>query len=67
LPSIKVPTLIVVGDRDPLGQELSEAIAGIPTNISHISQASIPGADHQFRDLAADTLADRIKAFVQQK
>ena len=67
LPTIKVPTLIAVGDQDPLGQELSEAIQGIPTDMSHISQVSIPGADHQFRDLAADTLADRIKAFIQQK
>ncbi len=67
IPGIKVPTLIVVGDLDPLGQELTEAIQGIPTNISNISQATIAGADHQFRDIAADNLADRMKAFIQQK
>ena len=62
-----MPTLIVVGDLDPLGQELSEAIQGIPTDISRISQVTIAGADHQFRDIAADNLADRMKAFIQQK
>jgi pimeloyl-ACP methyl ester carboxylesterase len=67
IPSIKVPTLIVVGDLDPLGEELSEAIQGIPTDISRISQVTIAGADHQFRDIAADNLADRMKAFIQQK
>jgi pimeloyl-ACP methyl ester carboxylesterase len=67
IPAIKVPTMIAVGDLDPLAQELSEAIQGIPTNISHITQVTIPGADHQFRDIAADTLADKMKAFIQQK
>jgi pimeloyl-ACP methyl ester carboxylesterase len=67
VPNIKVPTMIVVGDLDPTGQELSEAIQGIPTNISHITQATIPGADHLFRDVAADNLADRMKAFILQK
>jgi pimeloyl-ACP methyl ester carboxylesterase len=67
IPQIKAPTLIAVGDQDPLGQELSEAIRGIPTDISRIGQVTIAGADHQFRDVAADTLVDRIKAFLQQK
>jgi pimeloyl-ACP methyl ester carboxylesterase len=67
IPSIKQPTLIAVGDQDALGQELSAAIEGIPTATSHITQAVIAGADSQFRDLAADHLADRMKAFLQQK
>jgi pimeloyl-ACP methyl ester carboxylesterase len=67
IPSIKQPTLIVVGDQDGLGQELSAAIQGIPTGTSHITQAVIAGADSQFRDLAADHLADRMKTFLQQK
>jgi pimeloyl-ACP methyl ester carboxylesterase len=67
IPSIKVPTLIAVGDMDPIGQELTEAIQGIPTDVSHITQATVQGADHQFRDVAADHLADRMKAFIQQK
>ena len=67
VPGIKVPTLIAVGDQDPLGQELSAAISGIPTNTGHITQAAIAGADSQFRDIAADRLADRMKSFLQQK
>jgi pimeloyl-ACP methyl ester carboxylesterase len=67
IPQIKVPTMIAVGDQDPTGQELSEAIQGIPTNVSHISQITIAGADHQFRDVAADSLVDKMKAFLHQK
>ncbi len=67
VPSIKMPTLIAVGDADPLGQELSAAISGIPTDTSHITQAVISGADSQFRDIAADHLADRMKSFLTQK
>jgi pimeloyl-ACP methyl ester carboxylesterase len=67
VPSIKVPTLIAVGDQDALGQELTAAISGIPTDTSNITQAVIPGADSQFRDIAADRLADRMKSFLAQK
>jgi pimeloyl-ACP methyl ester carboxylesterase len=67
IPQIKLPTMIAVGDQDPSGRELSEAIQGIPTDISKISQVTIPGADHQFRDTAADALADKMKAFLAQK
>lgn len=67
IPNIKLPVLIAVGDRDPLEAELSAAIQGIPTSTSHVSFAVIPGADSAFRDLAADALGDRIKAFAQQK
>ena len=67
IPGIKVPTLIAVGDRDELGQELRAAISGIPTGTANITQVVVPGADSQFRDLAADQLADRMKNFLQQK
>jgi pimeloyl-ACP methyl ester carboxylesterase len=67
VPGIKVPTLIAVGDQDPLGQELSAAISGIPTDTRNVTQAAITGADSQFRDVAADHLADRMKTFLQQK
>ncbi len=67
VPGIKLPTLIAVGDQDPLGEELSAAISGIPTDTSHITQAVISGADSQFRDIGADHLADRMKSFLQQK
>jgi pimeloyl-ACP methyl ester carboxylesterase len=67
VPGIKVPMLIAVGDQDPLGAELSAAISGIPTDTRNVTQAVITGADSQFRDVAADHLADRMKTFLQQK
>jgi pimeloyl-ACP methyl ester carboxylesterase len=67
VPGIKTPTLIVTGDQDGLGEELNAAIQGIPTGTAHITQAVIAGADSQFRDIAADHLADRMKTFIQQK
>jgi pimeloyl-ACP methyl ester carboxylesterase len=67
VPGIKVPTLIAVGNQDPLGDELSAAISGIPTDTRNVTQAVITGADSQFRDVAADHLADRMKTFLQQK
>ncbi len=66
LPHIKLPTLVVVGDLDPLSHELVPAIQGIP-NDPRIKLETIPGADHFFRDLAAEKLADKIKEFMKHK
>ena len=66
LPHINLPTLVAVGELDPLAHELVPAIQGIP-NATNITLETIPGADHFFRDLAADSLADKIKAFLSHK
>jgi pimeloyl-ACP methyl ester carboxylesterase len=66
LPHIKLPILVAVGDLDPLSSELVPAIQGIP-NAANIKLETIQGADHFFRDLAAEDLADQMKAFIEQK
>jgi pimeloyl-ACP methyl ester carboxylesterase len=66
LPHIQIPTLVVTGDLDALSSELVPAIQGIP-DAKNITLQTIAGADHFFRDLAAEDLADRIKTFIPQK
>jgi pimeloyl-ACP methyl ester carboxylesterase len=66
IPKIKLPTLVAVGDLDPLASELIPAIQGIP-DAKTVRLVTIPGADHFFRDQAADDLADAIKAFMGEK
>ena len=66
IPNIKMPALVAVGDLDPLANELIPAIQGIPDARS-VRLLTIPGADHFFRDQAAEDLADAIKAFLAEK
>jgi pimeloyl-ACP methyl ester carboxylesterase len=66
LPHIKMPVLVLVGELDPLVHELVPAIQGIPEP-KKITLETVPGADHFFRDLAAEEAADRIKAFIERK
>ncbi len=66
LPHISLPTLIVVGDLDPLAKELLPAIEGIP-DAKNIRVETVAGADHFFRDLAAEGLADKVKGFLEGK
>jgi pimeloyl-ACP methyl ester carboxylesterase len=66
IPQIKMPAMIAVGDLDPLANELLPAIQGIP-DAKSIRLVTIPGADHFFRDQAAEDLADKIKAFLAEK
>ncbi len=66
LPFVKAPTLIVAGELDPLTAELAPAIEGIP-DPKHITFKTLRGADHYFRDLAAEDLANEIRDFVQRK
>jgi len=63
LPHIPMPIFVVVGDLDPIKSELLPAIQGMPGG-ENITVETVPGADHFFRDLTADDLADRIKAFI---
>lgn len=66
LPHILMPILVVTGDLDSLSSELVPAIQGIP-DAKNITLETIAGADHFFRDLAAEDLADKIKAFLTRK
>lgn len=66
IPHIKLPAMVAVGDLDPLANELFPAIQGIP-DAKSIRLVTITGADHFFRDQAAEDLADKIKAFLAEK
>lgn len=66
LPFIKIPVMVTIGDQDPLAAELAPAIEGIP-DAQNISFQVIPGADHFFRDLAAEELANHMRDFIQKK
>jgi pimeloyl-ACP methyl ester carboxylesterase len=66
LPHISMPTLIAIGELDPLSNELVPAIQGIPA-ATKIKLETIAGADHFFRDIAAEDLADRMAEFLKQK
>lgn len=65
LPHIKMPMLVALGELDPLTNELRPAIEGIP-GVQKIRTTIIPAADHFFRDLAADDLADQITSFLKE-
>jgi pimeloyl-ACP methyl ester carboxylesterase len=66
LPSLKVPALLVIGDQDPALPEIEEGRAQF-SSIRGISLQIIPGADHDFRDQAADELAKKIKDYLVQR
>ena len=66
LPHISMPVMLAVGDLDPLANELIPAVQGIP-GTTKIRLETITGADHFFRDVAADDLADRMADFLKQK
>lgn len=62
LPKIKKPMLIVMGSAD-------EVVANLPAKLEGVTQdnltiETVDGADHFFRDLYADELADKIAEFV---
>ncbi|MEB4593368.1 alpha/beta hydrolase [Candidatus Thiothrix sp. Deng01] len=62
LPKIHKPMLIVMGSAD-------EVVTDLPTQLQGVKQANltvetVDGADHFFRDLYADELADKVEAFI---
>ncbi len=64
--SIKTPVLIAVGDQDPSLQEIEAARAEFGAQ-KNVSVSIIQGADQDFRDLAADELAKKLKDFANHK
>jgi pimeloyl-ACP methyl ester carboxylesterase len=60
LPSLKIPSLVVVGELDPAASELRD----VPKSVIF---ASIPGADADFRDDATEDLAKRMREFITSK
>ncbi len=66
LQSIRLPVLIAVGDADPNLGEIKADETEFAA-LKNVTLAVIPGADQDFRDLAADELAKKIKEFIAHK
>lgn len=66
LSSVRLPVLVVSGDIDPQSAELASAMRGLADN-RRILFEEVRGADHFFRDAAADDLADKIKEYLARK
>lgn len=63
IPKLKKPTLIVVAGNDEEVVGLDKKVAPLSDG-ARIQMKVIEGADHTFRDLAADDAADAIDAFL---
>lgn len=66
LKEIKVPTLVVAAGGDEIVPDLVDKLkeAGVP---DHIKLTEVDGADHFFRDLFGEDLADEIAAFLRRE
>lgn len=63
LPRIDVPTLVMIAGNDKVVRDLDRRVQAVPGRISVVS---VDGADHQFRDLYGEELADAVAAFVKE-
>ncbi len=61
LPQINVPTLVVAGSADKVVAGLSEAVAPMAKKSKSLSFTLIQDADHFFRDLYAEDIADAME------
>lgn len=65
LKQIRMPVLIIAGSADTIAVDVPGKVAGAGLG-PNAEIAVIDGADHFFRDLFADDLVDRAKAFVDR-
>lgn len=63
LPRIDIPTLVVVAGNDEVVRGLDRRL---PPPSDRLRIATVDGADHQFRDLYGDELADAVAAFIKE-
>jgi pimeloyl-ACP methyl ester carboxylesterase len=66
LPSIRLPTLVIGAELDPQERELTTAMRGLPEH-KNISFHEVRGADHFFRDTAAEEMSDRVAEFLSHR
>ncbi len=62
LPKIKKPMLIVLGSADEVVTDLPAKLEGVAQD--NLTIETVDGADHFFRDLYADEVADKVAEFV---
>jgi pimeloyl-ACP methyl ester carboxylesterase len=63
LARIDVPTVVVIAGGDAVVRGLGERSRPVP---GRVDVMTIDGADHQFRDLYGEDLADAMAAFLAQ-
>ncbi len=63
LAGIDVPALLVIAGNDAVVRGLDRRMLPVP---DRVAVATIDGADHQFRDLYGDDLADAVAAFLKR-
>ena len=63
LPRIAAPALIVIAGNDDVVRGLDRRVQPAP---AHVRVLTIDGADHQFRDLYGEDLADAMAVFVKE-
>lgn len=61
LPQIKVPTLVIAGSADKVVSNLPEAVTPLAGASNSLSFTLIQDADHFFRDLYAEDIADAME------
>ncbi|HRD76319.1 MAG TPA: alpha/beta fold hydrolase [Hyphomicrobiaceae bacterium] len=59
LPELKLPVHVVLAEKDEVAAETPAALDRLG-RLAHVTRATIPGADHFFRDLSSDDLADAV-------
>lgn len=64
LASIKQPVLVVAGSADHVSPEVAARVAAAKPG-PHVTIETIDGADHFFRDLFADDLAEKVAGFLK--
>lgn len=65
LDRLQVPVLVVAGSEDRVSPDVAKRISARPAN-PRVTLQLIDGADHFFRDLFADDVADAVAAFIHK-
>jgi pimeloyl-ACP methyl ester carboxylesterase len=63
IPEIKAPVLVIAGSEDEVVKGLVEKVQPLADG-QHVSLTQVAGADHFFRDLYVDEVADAVQALV---
>ena len=63
LRQVQVPVRVIAGSEDQISRNVAKRVRGSGL-AAHVTVVEIDGADHFFRDIFADDLADQIKAFI---
>jgi pimeloyl-ACP methyl ester carboxylesterase len=66
IPDIKAPVLVIAGSEDDVVEGLVEAVQPIADG-ERVNLVLLDGADHFFRDLYADEIADAVQTLLEEE